>query len=340
MARIRSIKPEFFASEQVASVPHQWRLLFIGLWLHADREGRLLDRPVRLKAMLFPYDDLDVDAGLGCLVNAGLITRYEGNGLRLIAIPSWAKHQLPHAKEEPSRLPGPNGEIDVAGRYPDDKRRMAIYERDGFACQYCGRDMCDEVRARCVDHVVPISRGGSHDDDNLVTACKGCNGTKGNRLPTEAGLRWPESRGKRIEPNGDVINVNGPPTPMQLGREGKGADQEGKGTSQDALRARFDLFWAGYPRKQGKEAAWKEWLKRKPDEGLTRTMIAKVQEQRQSAQWAKDGGQYIPQPRTWLSQGRWMDEDAAPKLVERPDSRGHYPPCRTNTECLAKVLAS
>lgn len=108
MARIRTIKPEFFTNEQLGEIPFQWRLLFVGLWTHADREGRLQDRPVRLKAMLFPYDDLDVDEGLGCLANAGLITRYERAGLRLIAIPKWAKHQQPHIREAASQLPGPD----------------------------------------------------------------------------------------------------------------------------------------------------------------------------------------------------------------------------------------
>jgi len=107
VARIRSIKPQFFLNEEVAALPFQWRLLFIGLWTQADREGRLEDRPVRLKAMIFPYDDLDVSDGLGCLANANLITRYEGNGLRLISIRTWAKHQQPHVKEQQSEYPPP-----------------------------------------------------------------------------------------------------------------------------------------------------------------------------------------------------------------------------------------
>jgi hypothetical protein len=107
VARIRSIKPQFFLNEDVAALPYQWRLLFIGLWTQADRDGRLEDRPVRLKAMIFPYDDLDVNDGLGCLANANLITRYEGNGLRLISIRTWAKHQQPHVKEQQSEYPPP-----------------------------------------------------------------------------------------------------------------------------------------------------------------------------------------------------------------------------------------
>jgi hypothetical protein len=108
VARIRTIKPSFFLNEDLSALPYEWRLLFIGLWTQADKAGRLEDRPARLKAMLFPYDDLDVNDGLRRLDAAGLITRYDGNGLRLIAIPKWAKHQQPHVKETESELPPPD----------------------------------------------------------------------------------------------------------------------------------------------------------------------------------------------------------------------------------------
>src|SRR5262245_30051913 len=62
LARIRSIKPGFFRNEDLAAFPFQHRLLFAGLWLLADREGRLEDRPKRIHADLFPYDPaLDVE---------------------------------------------------------------------------------------------------------------------------------------------------------------------------------------------------------------------------------------------------------------------------------------
>jgi hypothetical protein len=108
VARIRTVKPEFFHNEQLASVAFEWRLLFEGLWLHADRAGRLLDRPVRLKGQLFPYDEVDVNVGLNALVGAGLIRRYVVGDVRLIEIPTLAKHQHFHVKEAASTLPGPD----------------------------------------------------------------------------------------------------------------------------------------------------------------------------------------------------------------------------------------
>jgi len=72
----------------------------------------------------------------------------------------------------------------------------------------------------------------------------------------------------------------------------------------------FDEFWAAYPKKVGKDDARKAFDKRKPDADLAAKMVAAVNAQKQSAQWKKDGGQYIPNPATWLNQGRWQDEDS------------------------------
>lgn len=76
MARIRTIKPEFFDDEDVAAMQPLARLAYIGLWGHADREGRLKDRPVRLKARILPFDDVDMNALLDEMARHGFIRRY------------------------------------------------------------------------------------------------------------------------------------------------------------------------------------------------------------------------------------------------------------------------
>lgn len=107
MARIRSVKPEFFTDDDVASLPFEARLLFIGMWTQADRAGRLEDRPRRLKAVVFPYDDVDVEAMLEQLVTVGFIVRYSVQGKDFIAIRSFEKHQCPNVKEPESTIPAP-----------------------------------------------------------------------------------------------------------------------------------------------------------------------------------------------------------------------------------------
>lgn len=86
------------------------------------------------------------------------------------------------------------------------------------------------------------------------------------------------------------------------------ATAHGKGLTATALYERFERFWKYYPRKVGKDAALREWDKLAPDNDLTNLMIVALEQQRASAQWLKDGGQFIPHPRTWLHQGRWQDE--------------------------------
>lgn len=108
MARARNIKPGFFESEQVGSVSISARLLFISLWQLADREGRLLDRPMQIKAFAFRYDAIGADAVDGWLAEldaSGLVCRYQIDGQKLIEIPNFVKHQKPHPREEPSALP-------------------------------------------------------------------------------------------------------------------------------------------------------------------------------------------------------------------------------------------
>lgn len=61
--------------------------------------------------------------------------------------------------------------------------RRAVFARDEYRCQYCG------ASADSIDHVVPRSRGGSDEWDNLAAACRACNSSKRNRTPAEAGMR-------------------------------------------------------------------------------------------------------------------------------------------------------
>jgi hypothetical protein len=109
--RSRNIKPGFFKNEILAECSPLARLLFAGLWCIADREGRLKDRPKRLKAELLPYDNCDVEKLLADLASKqdrnhepAFIIRY-GNGERYIQILHFLSHQNPHCAEQDSKLP-------------------------------------------------------------------------------------------------------------------------------------------------------------------------------------------------------------------------------------------
>ena len=107
MARARNIKPGFFTNDELAQCEYGARLLFAGLWTIADREGRLEDKPLKIKALLFPFDNCDANAWLTQLAACKFITRYEVDGCKFIQVNNFTKHQNPHIKEAASTIPAP-----------------------------------------------------------------------------------------------------------------------------------------------------------------------------------------------------------------------------------------
>jgi len=116
MARARNIKPGVFKNEILVELPAFTRLLFIGLWTLADREGRVEDRPKRIKLELFPYDNEDIDAALDSLFVSGFINRYQVADKNVISILNFLKHQNPHGTEKDSDLPDESGNLTVHER--------------------------------------------------------------------------------------------------------------------------------------------------------------------------------------------------------------------------------
>ena len=107
MARARSIKPSFFKNEFLAECEPMARLLFIGLWTLADREGRLECRPMRIKAELFPYENCDIVGLLQQLSDRGFVRAYESGDMRVLEIPKFRDHQRCHPDEKSEGLPPP-----------------------------------------------------------------------------------------------------------------------------------------------------------------------------------------------------------------------------------------
>ena len=87
MARIRTIKPEFFTSEDITSLTPLSRLFYVSLWCEADREGRLSWRPGTLKMRYLPGDACDIETLAKELIRASLIVIYGVGGKRFAEIP-------------------------------------------------------------------------------------------------------------------------------------------------------------------------------------------------------------------------------------------------------------
>jgi hypothetical protein len=119
--RARNIKPGFFKNENLGKKDPLARILFAGLWSMADREGRLEDRPARIKAEILPYDTCDIENLLSSLAEGDdpFILRYESGGHRYIQIIHFLKHQNPHLRESRSTLPAPDKHSACTSLAPD-----------------------------------------------------------------------------------------------------------------------------------------------------------------------------------------------------------------------------
>lgn len=105
--------------------------------------------------------------------------------------------------------------------------------------------------------------------------------------------------------------------------EAKEEEEQKNVQALDRLRDRdeaFEAFWSVYPRKVGRKAAFAVWARLKPTAALATQIVAAVEAQCHSAQWQKDGGQFIPHPKTWLSQGRWDDQIEQPALRQMSEA--------------------
>ncbi|TMS00133.1 hypothetical protein [Nonomuraea basaltis] len=111
MARIRSIKPEFWSDRSMARVSRDARLLYIALWNQADEHGRLHGDARWIKGHCLPYEDdldlADIDRLLDELAKAGKVQRYITEEDPYVFLPNLSKHQRLEAGKVPSRLPDP-----------------------------------------------------------------------------------------------------------------------------------------------------------------------------------------------------------------------------------------
>lgn len=105
MARIRTIKPEFFTSEDIVSMTPLARLFYVSLWCEADREGRMEWKPGTFKMRYLPGDECDVPTLANELIDRGLIVLYTVDGKQYAEIPTFTEHQVINNRESESTHP-------------------------------------------------------------------------------------------------------------------------------------------------------------------------------------------------------------------------------------------
>lgn len=131
MPRARNIKPGFYKNEDLAECSIWARFIFPGLWQLADREGRLEDRPKRIKGELLAFDSQDVEPLLSELQAKKFILRYTNEDGSFIQILKFSEHQSPHYSEKQSVIKPPTirDEPIKAIRLQEDSENPAIIKR-------------------------------------------------------------------------------------------------------------------------------------------------------------------------------------------------------------------
>ncbi|MCR4491053.1 hypothetical protein ACYCNQ_27240 [Klebsiella pneumoniae] len=198
MARSRNIKPGFFTNDELAECHPLGRLLFAGLWTIADKEGRLDDRPKKIKAMLLPFDEADCDALLQQLNDHKFIIRYRVNGECYIQISNWKKHQNPHCKEAASEIPEPlendksTGQEQCKEDAEEEKKDSESLQdvENKVAPELHGTSMVQESVENSLNpadslNLIPDSLNPDPDSlDNTQAASATCEGDKGGEQAT------------------------------------------------------------------------------------------------------------------------------------------------------------
>lgn len=143
MARIRTIKPEFWQDEKLAPLDPIARLVFIGLISQADDAGRLVDNVKLLDGLLFPETDDSCADALETLARLSRVIRYRSeSGQKLVQIANWEEHQR---VDKPSKytLPPPS---------PEDLQSAADVEHSGDTRETVARPSRSDLRPTTNDH--------------------------------------------------------------------------------------------------------------------------------------------------------------------------------------------
>lgn len=199
-------KPEVWAMAQDLDIDPDCvvgKLLRVWTWFDSHTEDGIA--PASSKALL--DRKVGIDAFCSAMIRAGWMIEADG----VISLPNFDKHngstgkkRAETARRVANHRNKSNADVTENNANGNDRVaiprpiRRAVMERDHSTCVYCGRKDGEYTPPETkrdslisIDHVIPLTAGGSNEISNLVAACVPCNNYKNNRTPEEAGLEWP-----------------------------------------------------------------------------------------------------------------------------------------------------
>jgi hypothetical protein len=280
MARSRNIKPGFFKNEKLAEVHPLGRLLFAGLWCLADREGRLEDRPKRIKAEILPYDDCNIDQLLEELVQRQFICRYQAGGMPCIQVNKFSKHQNPHKNEAASTIPAAS-----QGEQPAKTGQLQVMA--GTAPEITGKapEMHSTAPADSFN-LIPDSLNLNPDTCNLIAESK-----------TNMCVEPPNDESPKQQP--PLAKAEG----AQAGKPGTGKNPPaGKSAPREEAEYTedFEHFWAIFPRQLEKKTAYKSWQARLKEKVEPKILLKAARNYAAHCRDTRVESRFIKHPKTFL----------------------------------------
>lgn len=270
MARIRSVKPEYWADQDLAEqVSRDARLLYVGLWNLADEHSRLRGDPRYIKGQLFPYDDdlgsEEIAALLDALALAGKVVQYRTGSGTFMFLPTLASHQRLEPEKVPSKLPG-----------PDDPGSVLLTPK--------AATVSDSSESRA-DEFAPRA-----DESSLLYGT----GSMEHVSPSSA------------EPMDGDPDALFHADPIEPELSPSNAPQKAWTNEQIDADPFWVAFWEAYPRKTDKGHARKAWLKALRN-SVPPAVLTEAAERFRDDPTRNRDIRYVPHPTTWLNGERFND---------------------------------
>jgi len=301
MARIRTIKPEFWTDSKTGTLTDKATKLFIGLLSHCDDYGVIKFDIAEFSAKIFPFENFREHSRL---LSQVLTDEILPKGLAIIFSYSpddenveqylWIKNFEKHQKVDKPGKP-----MLPSWKCGDNPKR--------YAEKHCSE--YNELRADNL-HDSENIRENSRDFENIRLV------REGNR------------------------NSNNPPSPLSGGSDDLEETSDEKPKTETPVKKNktelppdqksfFDRFYQAYPKHVAKEDAVRAWKKISPPptDDFVNTLIAKIDVFRKTDGWIKNNGEFIPNPATWLNGKRWEDETPAP-TSNKSQTKEPIPPSR------------
>jgi len=332
VARIRSIKPEFFTSETLARVPKSARLTFIGLWTYADDNGVGPDNFRLITAALYPLEEdvngtlVEVIEELRLLEHVGVIQRYSVDGKRFLFIKSWDEHQKISHPAKPRYwrpMPGdgnPPGARPVVtfGAAPETLRQSSGESPESLPGAESG-----PISDECL--ILDGHSGHSDTADKRAGEPAGQDALRRTSGDLPESLRPEQGAGSREQGAGNSLSLNSPTQPPLLTVVPSGPLAPLAERPADL----FDEFWNAYPRHVGKAKAKSTFATKVKNGADPAVVVAAARSYADRCRTTKQDPQFIPHPTTWLNRESWTD-DLDEALPQAATGTSGYQPYRND----------